>query len=64
MEHIDALEFIERAQACLEHLVVEAYDLRVAVDAHERSIDAARSNVLWAIDTLNRERLREQIENA
>lgn len=56
MENIDALEFIERAQACLEHLCVEAHDLRVAVDAHERSIDAARANVLWAIDALKRER--------
>jgi hypothetical protein len=64
MEPLDALELIERCSVVLEHLIVESYDLRVAVDAHERSIDAARSNLFYATDALKRERRERDGLNA
>jgi hypothetical protein len=48
---------LERTAAVLDHLIVISHDLRVAVDAQERSLDAARANAFQAIEALRNERI-------
>lgn len=62
MEKQDALELSERLSKQLALLVVELHDIRVAMDAHERSIDSCRQWAYMLTDQITLDRINEALK--